>query len=250
MDKNPIDQKLDSVIAALSAEDLDFDKIEHGWYSGVLFPEDEDSSFESEVELAEEAIQYPELHDKMREIVRLITKLNDHTYSYAIWEDEQVQAGGGFATELAITNLSDVMLYARYVSTNDLNHEVDQAGNMADIIGTWGWNKDTYAVLAARFFTPGQFADEFMEGESEDIIASLDADGAVEDFLKMTARWFIEGWFRWYTVENHQERIQELFEILLAEKFELGEEEISALTDRFVALVTEGTIPKWSDLQG
>lgn len=243
-----MEQKLDTIIAALSAENLDYDEIEYDWY-GEILNQDSEGKYLSEVDLAEEAIKYPELHEKMREIVRLLTKINDHANSYAVWEDEQAQAGGAFASELAIANREDIVPYARYVSTNDLNHEVDQQGNMIDIVGAWGWNKDTYAVLAARWFTPGQFREEFMMGGlTEEIIDSFDSAGAVDDFLEVTARWFTEEWFRWYTAEKEQESIEELFEQLLPDKFDLDEESLSQVTARFVSLVMEKKIPKWSDL--
>lgn len=221
------------------------------FYSSVYEDWDEKENFfgegdyrSSDEELACNAIKHTELHALMRELVQEITEYNNNTEEH-LWDQDEEQAGGCIARELALVYKDDAVSFGRLLSSNDLNHEVYQAEDICDVLDKWGACKETYALVAARWYTPGQHRDEM---DYDEISKAMSDKAEADAFLQMNAKWFIEKWFRHYNANNCAEDIHELFEMILQPALELSDEQIDSMTDKFVELVNKGKSPVLNDV--
>lgn len=118
-----------------------------------------------------------------------------------------------FARELALIHREDVMLYARYISTTDLMHEIHyQNEDMLAVISNWGFCAETYMLYVARWFTPGQYRDAF---DYEELKEALKKNNEAAILIEMTAKWFSEKWvspFAASAVDSVYEFFEEIFE--------------------------------------
>jgi len=223
---------LEAAIKQLKNEDMDK-------YEFYLFlpeevweeSEEADEDFRSMDEyIACNAIKFPELHGLMRKLVAGITAYNNA--EWPLWDQDEEHAGGAIARELALSNKEDVVLYARFVSSNDLNHEVYQSEDMCDILAKWGPCQETYALAAARWLTPGQHRYEFdYSGISEVMANKTEADA----FVAMVAKWFQEEWFPPYNIDKRYDDVVELLEKVIAEPLGLDEKAIKEIIDSKIA---------------
>lgn len=173
--------------------------------------------------IAKNCIKIPELHYLMRKLVRSIEEYNIDELQ--IWDQDEEHAGGAIARELALCNKEDVIPYARFISSNDLNHEVYQAEDMQDVFNKWKPCKETYAIAVARWFTPGQHRYEF---NYQSICKAMKKESEADAFLEMVAKWFYEEWFPPYDIDNRRDDVIELLEMIL-EPLGLSNEEIEEI---------------------
>ncbi|MFV0393528.1 MAG: hypothetical protein ACK5LC_03890 [Coprobacillaceae bacterium] len=144
MSKQEIEKILQDVLRGLSSDEIE----EHDWYVS-LYPKDinpineeyeethEEGRYSYENSVAIKAIQYPQLHDLMVQIVERITCIAGQDNIEQLWENDEEQAGGAFARELALYDKKYIPLYLKYIKTNDLDHEVYQLNDMLDIFEKW-----------------------------------------------------------------------------------------------------------------
>ncbi|MDR2954307.1 MAG: hypothetical protein LBV43_04425 [Prevotella sp.] len=190
--KEKLGEILKSLLEGLNAEDAE----QYDWYC-MLYPEVEDYEYEeyrgSEHVIAAKAIQHPELHPLMVQIVEKVTGIANEIGE--LWNDEEDHAAAGFARELAVYNKKYAPLYAQYLATNDLNHEVYQSEDIWDILHEKEWDKDIYPIVVSRVFTPGQHGREDWAGFCESgLTEALMKDGEMDVFFDVIRQFFDEKW--------------------------------------------------------
>lgn len=246
---------LRNILAGLDPEKT---STEYGYYLSLFGDELPKVARSKEHSLACIGVEYEEMQELMREIVEAIIALNRRPFARVLWEDDQEQAGSAFARELAFANKTDVVLYARHLATNDLDHEVYQIEDLQDIITKWGFCKEVYAAMAARI--GGQHGEEFYEEYLDELQQKLEDPKERDDYIEMLARMYIERWKgEDYQVEFARDLIDPIFSMLFGtpsvddfwdnepDDYEPGDE-YSAMTRGFVAAVNEGRIPKYSEI--
>ena len=207
-DQNTLKRILSEAIRYVNEEDFD-----HNDFYGFLPEElhtllDCDEYRSTDECIAVRAIAYPRLHELMRELVDTIADENSRG---VVWDNEEEAAGGAMARELALNNKSDVILFARFISSNDLNHEVYQAEDMESVVAKWGACRETYSVAVARWLTPGQHRYGF---DYDPIIDSIKSEDDVTIFMDAVVQWFDEGWFLPYNIDNSRDDVAELLTMI------------------------------------
>lgn len=243
-------------------------KEEYGYYQTLYLDEIvnslEERPWQVERVIAKEAIEYPELHDLMRKLVKQITAYNATPYQKPLWATDEDHAGAGPARELAIANKEDIETYADYYVTNDVNHEVYQIEDIEAILEKWGIGEATYPLLVARWFKPGQHAYEQLEEHFGDMEEVLEDPAQRDFFVKACANWFLkrlEKEERAISFDDKSE-LNHLFSELFdeVEYFEDYEDEhyededfneddiFGSVVENFFALVSAGKTPAFADL--
>ena len=262
MEKEFIKETLENILSALKSGEIE----KHDWYSG-LYPDEfsehiGDDKYKSSVAhatedgeetteerysvenvLAIEAIQYPELHGLMEQVVLAITEFGETGRFKQIWENEEEQAGGCLARELACYDKSYIPLYMRYIATNDLDHEVHQSDDIISICDKWNSSKETFPLMIYR----AEFGQEteIYEGLAEGICkAKEEADGYLAEAIK----YFEENWSFTEDDEDDIEQIQHFFAPVFAGLFDLDDEQMEQFATTFVNMMAEEETPAIADL--
>jgi len=229
MNEKTLKDILLSAIEELKNEELD----QNEFYS---FPEYiRDAAWESDgyrsvdEYIAKHAIEYPKLHSLMRQFVEGITEYN--TNKSTLWYEEEEQVGGAIARELALRYKEDVILYAQFVSSNDLNHEVYQLEDMAEIVAKWGACPETYFIAVARWLTPGQHRSDF---DYDEISQAMKTEEDADDFLDAIVTWFNDEWFPPYNICNRYDDVVELLTMVIGKPLKLSQSEIEQLLDSYI----------------
>lgn len=153
-------QTLDDILKALYSKDIE----PYDWY-GDLFPAEIKAGIpeynqnklpvrayrtSAENVLASKAICFPDLHERMRQIVFRITEINNSGLCSELWETDRDQAGSGFARELALCDIKNIPIYYEYLKSNDLIHEFYQSQDIFEIVQRWNFSKETYPLIIFR----------------------------------------------------------------------------------------------------
>ncbi|WP_255991620.1 hypothetical protein [Chitinolyticbacter albus] len=103
-----------------------------------------------------------------------------------IWADCETPAGTHAMNALLMQDRKWIPAYIDFLTSCDLDHEVDQAGDLDLAIETYGWHADTCALAAARLVScHGQFGEEQFQGWLEaDLGEYLATDEGRADFAK------------------------------------------------------------------
>ncbi|MDF9824942.1 hypothetical protein M2475_001364 [Breznakia sp. PF5-3] len=141
------------------------------YYSGLY--NDYMEGFDEDV-LTDNLIQTEKGESILRKLINHLYLYNTSSYALQLWKNDEVQAGERAAYRLAEKNISDVDLYAKLVSSMDLNHEVNQCEDAMHLYEKWGYNKNTYSLLISRIVNLGQYGDEFIEEVEEDVLVALE----------------------------------------------------------------------------
>lgn len=242
-------------------EELTSGNIErHDWYAGLFTgvessEAEELASYESstyatvamgekrysrEHVLAIEAIRYPELHDLMRQIVLKITEYGEKGRFKQIWENEEVQAGGAFARELAMYSKEDISLYLRYIRTNDLDHEVYQTYDMLAVCSRWDYSIETIPLLLFRH-DYGQHQEIY----GSNICKTVDE---AQGYLDAAIAYFQEEWDFDPNSEDDIDLTMEWVDAVFGQVLELDEEQIFKFATEFVTQMAEDESPTIEDL--
>ena len=118
--KEWLKKKLKLILKGIDESEQD----DYNWYFDILwedFENEDDSMGVIEEYFAKEAVKYKELHPFMRKIVKKIIELNEPEDEVSL--DEEAAGGSFFATELALANEEDVLLYAELFQSTDPDHE-------------------------------------------------------------------------------------------------------------------------------
>src|SRR5690606_5895857 len=109
-------------------------------------------------------------------------------HGHAIWSDDETPSGTHAIVPLVMHDRKWLPDYLRFLRSNDLDHEVDQAGDIDAIIERYGWAPDTLALAAARLVScQGQFGEEqFGQLLEEGLSDHLDTAKGRGDFLEAT----------------------------------------------------------------
>ncbi|MFV0395518.1 MAG: hypothetical protein ACK5LC_14220, partial [Coprobacillaceae bacterium] len=99
---------------------------------------------------------------------------NTSEYALQLWKNDEVQAGENATYRPAEKNISDVDLYAKLVSSMDLDHEVNQCDEAEQLYEKWGYNKNTYSLVISRIVNMGQHGDEFIDEVEDGVLDALE----------------------------------------------------------------------------
>ena len=225
--KEWLEKKLKAISKGIDKSEQD----DYNWYFDILwedFENEDDSIGVIEEYFAKQAVKYPELHPLMRKIVGKLINLNS------------------FATELALVNEKDVLLYAELFQSTDPDHEEPSyfEESFARIIKKYGWSKVIYPLLYAHSFVHSQHNLEiFTIDDAEKLTENLKKDGNLDEFLKGLAEWTNEYDYYDYQLEN-------VFRVLLDEALNLeNDEAVENAVEKFESIIAEGNIPKESDFR-
>ena len=213
-----------------------------------------EAKWKTERVVAREAIRYPELHGLLRQLVDRIARYNGMNIS-PLWANDEEHAGAGPARELALAGEADIGRYIQYLVTNDLNHEVNQWDDIEAILQKWGIGQNTYPLIVARWFAPGQHGQEQMQKHLVALKENF-RDAAERDiFLAECARWAAT---HGVDKEEVNDLLSELFEeVQYWEEYEeeQGDAEdededavFGPVVNRFYELVAAGNTPAFADL--
>lgn len=219
--------------AIQNLEDGNFENVSFYSFLPEALALEETGSYRSVDEyIAVHAIKFPELHRLMCELVDFIADCNNQN---TIWDNEEEHAGGAIARELALYDKSNVALFARFISSNDLNHEVYQAEDMEAVVKKWGPCRETYSVVAARWLTPGQHRYEF---DYDAVSDTIKTKAQVEQVMEALAQWFSEGWYQPYNISTCYNDVIELMEMLFVQ-MNYANDEIEELIDTYIEDASE-----------
>ena len=228
--KEKLHEILKDILEKLDTEEPE----QYDWYC-MLYPEIEGFSYDeyrgSEHAIASKAIQHSELHPLMERVVDKVTEIANRIGE--VWNDEEDHAAAGFARELAVYNKKYAPLYARYLATNDLNHEVYQSEDIWDILHEKDWCEELYSIVVSRVFTPGQHGREDWFGFCESGLSdALKRDGEMDLFFEKVKQFFDEEWGLDYGHAVRFGHFEELAEMIYPDDDGKSKE----LNDRFVNL--------------
>ena len=241
--KEWLKKKLKLILKGIDESEQD----DYNWYFDILWEdfENEDDSIEViEEYFAKEAVKYKELHPFMRKIVKKIIELNEPEDEVSL--DEEAAGGSFFATELALANEEDVLLYAELFQSTDPDHEEPSyfEESFAHIVEKYGWSKTIYPLLYAHSFVHGQHNLEIITiNDAEKLTEFFKKDDNLNEFLKGLAEWINKYDYYDYQREN-------VFRILLDEAMNLKDDkEIEDAVEKFIAITAKGNIPKEGDFK-
>lgn len=215
------------------AEELE--NYESSTYATIYGDMQEEERYSFEHVLAIEAIRYAELHELMRQIVVKITEYGEQGNFKQIWENEEVQAGGAFARELAMYNKDDIPLYYRYIKTNDLDHEVYQLDDMLAILTKWDYSLETMPILFYRQDN-GQCGGIYGNNICKNI---ADTGG----YLDAMTAYVKEEWEFDPDDEDTIRKAANWFETIFSEVLALSEEQMLKFATEFVVQMSNNTPP-------
>ena len=230
-------------LKAVSKEIDESEQDDYNWYFDILW-EDFDGEIDEVIEehYAKEAVKYPELHPLMRKIVEKIIDLNSPEDEVSL--DEESAGGSFFATELAVANEEDVLLYARLFQSSDPDHEEPSyfEDNIERIIKKYGWCKTTYPLLFAQGFVHSQHClENITTDDYEKIAAYLKKGDNLDEFLKELAEWTRE-------YEYYDYQLESFFSTILDGVLELEDDKaVEEAVEKFETIIASGEIPKSSN---
>ena len=195
------------------------------------------------------------LKKKLKLILKGIDESEQDDYNWyfdILWEDfENEDDSMGvieeyFATELALVNEEDVLLYAELFQSTDPDHEEPSyfEESFARIVEKYGWSKTIYPLLYAHSFVHGQHNLEIITmNDAEKLTEFFKKDDNLNEFLKGLAEWINKYDYYDYQLEN-------VFRTLLDEALNLKDDkEIEDAVEKFIAITAKGNIPKEGDFK-
>ncbi|WP_299899077.1 hypothetical protein [uncultured Aquimarina sp.] len=117
-------------------------------------------------ELIEKGVSFEALHNKLWQFIdRSYYKENDARF----WRDSETPVGSTAASLLALYDKKYIENYINFLRTNDMDHEVDQYGDINTIIEKYGVCEETLSLAIARACSVcGQHGSEQFEELLED----------------------------------------------------------------------------------
>jgi len=206
----------------------------------TLFEEYSDTErYSAENVLAVEAIKFPELHSLMAELLEKIIEFNEENET--MWESDEEQAGNSLIRELCKADAKYLPLYFRFIKTNDLDHEVYQSLDMAEVCNGTGCPPEIMPVLLYRS----------EHGQEAEVYADF-ADGIcktkeeAQKYLDQAGVYFDDQW-SFDTAESVDEEdcetLRDMFEPVFKELFELDDEQIAKFAMKYNNAMAEGEKP-------
>ncbi|MBW1294536.1 hypothetical protein [Aquimarina litoralis] len=171
-------------------------ELEYKFYdknNGLITSESSYSFFD---EIVTHAIPFDGIHDTLWLFVdRSYYKENDTRF----WRDSETPAGSTIASSLALIQKKYVYKYIDFLRTNDMDHEVDQYGDINNIIEKYGVCEETLCLAIARTCSAcgqhgsEQFEEMLNEGFLDYIQSNFDLFlEKLEDEHKFKEIWFMD----------------------------------------------------------
>jgi hypothetical protein len=254
--KDFLKETLENMLAKMTEEIDAGDADPFDWYYG-LFPDgmsnqegyfiqdkfgeygDDSERYSAENVLAIEAMKFPELHSLMVELLEKIIEFNED--EGVMWESDEEQAGNSLIRELCKADAKYLPLYFRFIKTNDLDHEVYQSLDMAEVCNGTGCPPEIMPVLLYRS-EHGQEAEVY--AEFADGICKTKEEA--QKYLDQAGVYFDDQW-SFETAESVDEddcrRLCDMFEPVFKELFELDDEQMSKFAMEYNNIMAEGEKP-------
>lgn len=100
-------------------------------------------------------------------------------YNRRLWTDDEIPAGTYAILPLVYQDRAAIEHYIEFLRTNDMDHEVEQAGDIEEIVTHHGWCRETARLAIARVVTCcGQGGHEQFSEFVENGLADYLEDGA------------------------------------------------------------------------
>lgn len=154
----------------------------HGFAFSVHAMDDHavDVSMASEHDFTEQAMRFESLHPLLLDFVNA-TAHGPH--DSRMWADSETPVGTSAMNALVMGDRSHLGAYIEFLRSCDLDHEVDQYGDLDAIIERHGWHHDTCALAAARLVSchgqhGGEQVGQWMESGLEDYLATPEGRSA------------------------------------------------------------------------
>lgn len=108
------------------------------------------------------------------QLLAYVAACADGAWGERIWADCETPAGTHAMNALLMLDRKWIPAYIDFLTSCDLDHEVDQAGDLDLAIETYGWHTDTCALAAARLVScHGQFGEEQFQVCLNPILVSI-----------------------------------------------------------------------------
>tara|TARA_B100000949_G_scaffold201479_1_gene189551 strand:- start:221 stop:1021 length:801 start_codon:yes stop_codon:yes gene_type:complete len=158
MEKNEQKALLKEALKKITAELANnYEDVE--WYEDLVsetlsnLPESEVEGRSFDEKFFSQAFKHSDLHPFIKEAVETIMQVSIQHYFVAGDEEE---AGTFGALLFALEDKREVPFYAYFLTTNDLDHYVNQPDDWEDIFEKWGICEETLLLMSAILLTPGQ----------------------------------------------------------------------------------------------
>ncbi|TYT24930.1 hypothetical protein FZO89_00785 [Luteimonas viscosa] len=116
----------------------------------------------SEYEFCEHAARFASLHPALHAYA---VATADGAHDDRMWADSETPAGTTAMLALLKRDRAWIPAYVDFLRSCDLDHEVDQWGDMDEVVERYGWQPDTCALAAARLAScHGQHGEEQFSG--------------------------------------------------------------------------------------
>ncbi|WBX74179.1 hypothetical protein PG913_02855 [Tenacibaculum pacificus] len=116
--------------------------------------------------------------------IKYLKVTDDGEYDSRIWEDCENPLGTEAILSLVSKDKKWMPEYINFLRTCDLDHEVNQGGDMEELIEQYGWNKETCSLAIARLITCcGQHGSE----QFEDLL-----ENGLSDYIQENKLLFLE----------------------------------------------------------
>lgn len=176
-----LEKFVDGLIEKIKKENVSISN--YGSYYTSLYDEYKEDFDEDE--LVDSLIQTEKGEAILRKLINHLYSYNTSEYTLQLWANDEVQAGERAAYRLAEKNISDVDLYAKLVSSMDLDHEVNQYEDSESLYEKWGYNKNTYSLVISRIVNMGQHGYEFIDEFEGYVLAALEEYDDYANFRKL-----------------------------------------------------------------
>ncbi len=178
------------------------------------------SSFDNEYSFFEAAVKHDNLSSKIMEYTKVTAK---GKYDSRIWLDDETPAGTGAIMALVTKNIKWIPSYIDFLRSSDLDHEVNQSGDISSIIKKYGWCEETLTIVIARLLScHGQHGKEDFEAYLEDGLLTYITENK-SLFIEKLKEELETPIFKSELTSSKEDYIQEMFEYyieILVENFD------------------------------
>ena len=227
-EKEKIKESLQNIIDNIG----EFESGDIDWYyDQVVLGDDDDGDYRSiDQQLMTKAFKYTDLHPLMREVVKAISETNVQVGE--IWDQDEEHAGTNAALLLALANKEDVLLYAQFIATNDLNHPVYQEEDWDEVFDKWKECEETLRLLITISLIPGQYFET--DSYWDDFAAFLKKGDNINLFLKQLHFFIMEGNRLGIYFRDVEEFLKERLPQLLEGEIAANEKLVEYIIDQFI----------------
>jgi hypothetical protein len=179
---------LDNILSLLEEAKQAMPKISYVPFSIMDESGEKDDNFDIYSYIGQCA-EFETLHPKMLEYMNATY---DEKNRDRYWDDPEHQAGTEGIKPLAIRDKKYIATYIEFLYTNDMDHEVAQCGDIAEIVNAHGWCPETLQLMVARATTCcGQHGyEDFLDNYNNNAPPGIAVAGLKDYILSHTDEFF------------------------------------------------------------